>query len=148
VPVATGKQLVDRTEFDDLFRTRAIDIAQSDICYVGGLMEAKKITAMAEAASIGVAPHNPLGPKAGVAALHFAVATPNLAIQEEMVGAAPRYFAVVRGPIKMIDGHWQIPEAPGLGIKFDEQACARHPFQQEVNPTKNAVLPDGTVVDW
>jgi galactonate dehydratase len=148
VPLATGERLVDRFEFDELFRTRAVDIAQPDICHVGGLLEAKKIAAMAEAASIGVAPHNPLGPIAGVAALHFAVSTPNHVIQEEMVGAVPWYFEVVRGPIRMVDGFWQIPDAPGLGVEVDEAACARHPFQQEVIHTVNAVLDDGTIVDW
>jgi galactonate dehydratase len=148
VPIATGERLVDRFEFDDIFRSRAVDIVQPDICHVGGLMEAKKIAAMAEAASVGVAPHNPLGPIAGVAALHFAVSTPNHVIQEEMVGAVPWYFDVVQGPIRMVDGHWQIPELPGLGIEVNEAECVRYPFQQEVIHTVNAVLGDGTIVDW
>jgi galactonate dehydratase len=148
VPLATGERLVDRIEFNELFRSRAIDIAQPDICHCGGLLEAKKIAAMAEAASIGVAPHNPLGPIAGVAALHFAVSTPNHVIQEEMIGAVPWYFDVVQGPIRMIDGFWQLPEAPGLGVEVDEAACARHPFAQEVIHTTNATLEDGTIVDW
>jgi galactonate dehydratase len=148
VPIATGERLVDRFEFDDIFRSRAVDIVQPDICHVGGLMEAKKIAAMAEAASVGVAPHNPLGPIAGVAALHFAVSTPNHVIQEEMVGAVPWYFDVVQGPIRMVDGHWQIPELPGLGIEVNEAECVRYPFRQEVIHTVNAVLGDGTIVDW
>ena len=148
VPIATGERLVDRLEFEELFRGRAIDVAQPDICHVGGLLEAKKIAAMAETASIGVAPHNPLGPIAGVAALHFAISTPNHVIQEEMVGAVPWYQDVVHGPIRMIDGYWQIPNAPGLGIEVDEKACALHPYKPEVLHTTNARLSDGTVVDW
>ena len=148
VPIACGERLVDRAEFFDVFRIGAIDIAQPDICHCGGLSEAKKIAAMAEAVSIGVAPHNPLGPIAGVAALHFAVSTPNHVIQEEMVGAVPWYFDVVRGPIRMVDGCWQVPEAPGLGIEVDEAACAAHPYAPEVIHTVNAVLDDGTIVDW
>ena len=148
VPLATGERLVDRLEFDELFRTRSIDIAQPDICHVGGLLEAKKIAAMAEAASIGVAPHNPLGPIAGAAALHFAISTPNHVIQEEMVGAVPWYAEVVQGPIRMAEGYWQIPEDPGLGIEVDEAACALHPFAPEVLHTINAKIADGTVVDW
>jgi galactonate dehydratase len=148
VPIAAGERLVDRHEFDELLRLRAVDIVQPDICHCGGLLEAKKIAAMAEAASAGVAPHNPLGPIAGVAALHFAVSTPNHVIQEEMVGAVPWYHEVVRGPIRMVDGHWQIPDAPGLGIEVDEKACDLHPFKQEIIHPQNAVLPDGTVVSW
>ena len=92
-------------------------VIQPDICHCGGLLEAKKIAAMAEAFSVGVAPHNPLGPIAGVAALHFAVSTPNHVIQEEMVGAVPWYFEVVSGPIRLIDGFWQVPEAPDLASR-------------------------------
>ena len=148
VPIATGERLVDRKEFDELFRARAVDIAQPDICHCGGLGEAKKIAAMAEAIGVGIAPHNPLGPIAGVAALHFAVSTPNHVIQEEMVGAVPWYFDVVQGPIRMVNGFWQVPEQPGLGIVVDEAECARHPFAPEVIHPLNAVLDDGTIVDW
>jgi len=149
VPLACGERLTERGEFDELFRLRAIDIAQPDICHCGGLLEAKKIAAMAETASIGVAPHNPLGPIAGVAALHFAVSTPNHVIQEEMVGAVPWYGEVVEGPIRMVDGYWQVPVAPGLGITVNEEACAAHPFAPEIQlAARDGLLGDGTVVDW
>lgn len=149
VSLACGERLSERSEFDELFRIRAIDIAQPDICHCGGLLEAKKIAAMAETASIGIAPHNPLGPIAGVAALHFAVSTPNHVIQEEMVGAVSWYSEVVQGPIRMVDGYWQIPEAPGLGIVVNEKACAAHPFAPEIpHPATHAILNDGTIVDW
>ena len=148
VPLASGERLVDRSEFKALLATGAVDIVQPDICHCGGLLEAKKIAAQADAQGVGVAPHNPLGPIAGVAALHFAVSTPNHMIQEEMVGAAPWYFDVVRGPIKRVDGCWVVPEQPGLGIEVDEAECARHPYAQEVQHATNAVLGDGTIVDW
>jgi galactonate dehydratase len=148
VPLAAGERLVDRWEFEPFFQARAIDIAQPDLCHVGGFTEARKIAAMAELAGAGIAPHNPLGPLAGVAALHFDIATPNFVIQEEMVGAVPWYGEVLEGPIRMVDGHWQLPEAPGLGIEINEAVAARHPFQQEIMAATEAVLPDGTVVDW
>lgn len=148
VPLATGERLVERSEFADLLAAHAVSIIQPDICHCGGLSEAKRIAAQAEAVGVGVAPHNPLGPIAGVAALHFAVSTPNHVIQEEMVGAVPWYSEVVEGPIRMVDGYWQLPEAPGLGVEVNEAACARHPFAPEVLHSQNAVLDDGTVVDW
>ena len=148
VPIATGERLIELAEFEQLFRDRAVSIAQPDICHCGGLWETKKIAALAEAAGIGLAPHNPLGPIAGVAALHFAVSTSNHVIQEEMVGAVPWYFDVVDGPIKMVDGFWQVPTAPGLGVEVNERECARHPFEPEALHTVNAVLDDGTIADW
>ena len=148
VPLATGERLVDRAEFEPLFQARAIDIVQPDLCHVGGLGEGRKIAAMAETARCGVAPHNPLGPIAGVMALHYAIATPNFVIQEEMTGAVPWYGDVVQGPIERRDGAWQVPDVVGLGIEVDERVAERHPFAPEVIHTTNAVLADGTIVDW
>jgi galactonate dehydratase len=148
VPVATGERLVDRKEFEELFSRRAINIAQPDLCHVGGFSEGRKIAAMADTVGVGIAPHNPLGPLAGVAALHFDIATPNFVIQEEMSGVVPWYHDVVHGPIRFHDGHWQIPDRPGLGVEVDEKVAAQHPFEQEVLHATHAVLPDGTVVDW
>jgi len=148
VPIATGERLVDRKEFDDLFTLRAVHIAQPDLCHVGGFTEARKIAAAAETAGVGIAPHNPLGPIAGVAALHFAVATPNFVIQEEMSGAVPWYSTVINGPIVMSDGFWQVPELPGLGIEFNDAEANGHPFKQEYFHTQHAQMSDGTVVDW
>ncbi len=147
-PVAAGERLVDRAEFDDLFRLRALAIAQPDICHVGGLGEARKIAAAAETAGVGVAPHNPLGPLATVAALHFDVATPNFVIQEEMSGAVPWFGEVLHGLPALHEGHWAVPEKPGLGIEIDEAVAARHPYQPEVQHAAHAMLSDGTVVDW
>ncbi len=65
-----------------------------------------------------------------------------------MVGAVPRYGDIVHGPIRMVDGCWQLPQAPGLGIEVDERVAAKHPFKQEPFTSRDAVLPDGTVVDW
>lgn len=148
VHIAAGERLVGRRDFAEALKKRAFHIAQPDICHAGGLGETKKIAAMCETAGVGVAPHNPLGPIAGVAALHFGIATPNVIIQEEMSGAVPWYDAVVGWPIHRKPGRWDLPEKPGLGIEVDETEIARHPFKQEVMHATNAVLPDGTVVDW
>ncbi len=148
VPIATGERLIDRRDFEELCQLRAITIMQPDLCHCGGIWEGKKIAAMGETAMMGVAPHNPLGPIAGVSALHFDISTPNVIIQEEMVGAVPWYGEVVQGPIKMIDGAWQIPQAPGLGIEVDERVATKHPFKQEIIHSVEAKLADGTIVDW
>ncbi|MBN9009856.1 MAG: D-galactonate dehydratase, partial [Rhizobiales bacterium] len=83
-----------------------------------------------------------------VAALHFDVATPNFIIQEEMTGAVPWYFEVVRGPIRRVDGFWQVPDRPGLGVEVDLAVAAKHPFAPEPNPAREARIADGTIVDW
>ncbi|MDP3415493.1 enolase C-terminal domain-like protein [Falsiroseomonas sp.] len=147
-PIATGERLVGVREFADLLGARGANIVQPDLNHCGGLLEARKIAAFAEVAQAGIAPHNPNGPLAGIAALHFAVATPNFVIQEAMPGSVPWYHDVVRQPVVATDGYWPVPDLPGFGVEVDEKEAARHPFVQEVMHTANAVLDDGTIVDW
>ncbi len=148
VHIAAGERLIGRKDFAEALKKRAFHIAQPDICHTGGLSETKKIAAMCELAGVGLAPHNPLGPIAGVAALHFGISTPNFIIQEEMSGAVPWYETVVEWPINRRPGRWDLPEKPGLGIDVNEAEIARHPFEQEILHATNAVLADGTIVDW
>ena len=147
-PIATGERLVGFKEFEPLFREKAVHIVQPDLNHTGGILEGKRIAAAAEQAYMGVAPHNPNGPIAGAAALHFAVSTPNFVIQEEMSGAVPWYDDVVRVPMQRTGNSWAVPNSPGLGVEINEKEAAKHPFEQEVIHTCNAVLDDGTVVDW
>jgi galactonate dehydratase len=147
-PIATGERLVGFKEFEPLFAAKACHIVQPDLNHTGGILEGKRIAAAAEQAFMGVAPHNPNGPLAGAAALHFDVSTPNFVIQEEMSGAVPWYDDVVTVPMKRTGSSWAVPEGSGLGVEVNEREAAKHPFKQEVIHTASAILPDGTIVDW
>ena len=148
-PLATGERLIGLQEFESLFHLRAIDIAQPDLNHCGGLLEAKNIASAASVANIAIAPHNPNGPIAGAAALHFAISTPNHIIQEVMDKSVPWYEDVISTtPIKRNGSYWEIPNNPGFGIEVNEKEAAKHPFKQEIMPTTDAYLEDGTVVDW
>ena len=148
VPLATGERRATRFEFREIFEKQAVDVIQPDLCHCGGLLEAKKIAAMAETYYMGVAPHNPLGPVANAAALHFALSTPNFLIQEDMLTDVPWRWDVVRHQLKTENGHWLPCDAPGLGVEVNEAEAARHPFAPELMPTVNVRAPDGAVLDW
>ncbi len=148
VPIATGERLVTRYEFRPVFEKQAAHIIQPDLCHCGGLWEAKKIAAMAETYYIGVAPHNPLGPVANAAALHFDLSTPNFLIQEDMLTDVPWRWDVVQHALKTENGYWLKTDAPGLGIEVNEAAAARHPFKQEVIHALNVRAHDGAILDW
>ncbi|MGI5129802.1 enolase C-terminal domain-like protein [Pseudonocardia sp. CA-107938] len=147
-PIAAGERLVGLREFLPVFAAKAVHVVQPDLNHTGGLLEGKRIAAVADAEQVGVAPHNPNGPLAGAAALHFAASTPNFLIQEEMSGAVSWYDDVVRTPMRRTGNHWAVPTEPGLGVEVDEREAAKHPFQPEVLHSGSAVLADGTVVDW
>ena len=62
IPIATGEMLYTTFGFRELLAKGGADIIQPDVCICGGLLEMKKIAAMAEAHYVSVAPHNPCGP--------------------------------------------------------------------------------------
>ncbi|HEU5099168.1 MAG TPA: galactonate dehydratase [Roseiflexaceae bacterium] len=146
IPIATGERLVGRNQFRELFERRACHIIQPDLSHCGGLWEARKIAAMAEAYSMAVAPHNPNGPIATAAVLHFALATPNWLIQEAIASDVPWRNEVIVNPIEVVNGYIAPPTRPGLGIDVDEQAAAKYPFQPEA--MQRYFHPDGAVADW
>jgi len=148
IPIATGERLLTRHDFRQIFEKQACHIIQPDLCHCGGLWEAKKIAAMAEAYYLGVAPHNPLGPVANAAALHFALSTPNFLIQEDMLGDVPWRWDVVQSSLITKAGYWLPTSEPGLGIEVNEREAARHPFKQEVIHSLSAVAHDGAILDW
>lgn len=148
VPIATGERLVTRHQFREVFEQQACHVIQPDLCHCGGLLEGKKIAAMAEVYYMGVAPHNPLGPVANAAALHFALSTPNFLIQEDMLADVPWRWEVVRHSLETHDGYWQKNEAPGLGVEVNEVEAAKHPFQQEVMHSTTIRAGDGAILDW
>lgn len=146
IPIATGERLGGRYQFRDLLEKRACHIIQPDLSHCGGLWEARKIAAMAEAYSIAVAPHNPNGPIATAAAVQFALTTPNWIIQESITSDVPWRDEVVRNPIVAKDGYATIPIGPGLGIEVDEGEAAKHPYREEAE--QRYFHPDGSVADW
>ena len=148
-PLATGERLFTPREFAEVAETRAVAYAQPDLAHCGGLSGGRRIAAIASAAGIGIAPHNPMGPVAGAVALQFDVATPNFVIQEEAVGIVPWFEEIcATHPLALVDGGWQVPTAPGLGIEIDEAAAARRPFAPELIPALDARLSDGRVANW
>ena len=127
IPIATGEALYTKFQFNDLLRQQAADIIQPDVCVCGGLMEMKKIAAIAEGHDVVVAPHNPMGPLAGAINLHFAASTPNFLILEYRAHDKGRWRELVKNPWTPVDGHLAIPDTPGWGLEVDEDALARYP---------------------
>jgi galactonate dehydratase len=145
-PIATGERLVTRYQFRELFEKGACAIAQPDMCHCGGLWEARKIAALAETYYVSIAPHNPLGPIATAAALHFGFATPNYLIQEAIRSDVPWRDDVLTEPLPIERGFATPSTKPGLGLAIDEKEAAKHPFEQEV--ILRYWHEDGAVADW
>ncbi|MDD3931785.1 MAG: galactonate dehydratase, partial [Eubacteriales bacterium] len=153
-PIATGERLFTRWDFKKIFEQGVVDIIQPDVSHAGGILECRKISAMAEAYDVAVAPHCPLGPIALAACLQMDACTPNAFIQEQSLGIHynqgsdlldylddPKVFAYENGAVS-------ISSKPGLGIEINE-ALVR---EKSLSPHnwKNPVWrnSDGTPAEW
>ena len=129
VAISAGERLYTLKDFKELFETRAADFIQPDVSHAGGIMELKKIAAMAETYYIPFAPHNPSGPVACAATLQLAACTANFSILEIMYSDVEWRRDVTNEKLSYHDGFIRIPDGPGLGIEINEEACLEHPYQ-------------------
>ncbi|MCC7427281.1 MAG: mandelate racemase/muconate lactonizing enzyme family protein [Alphaproteobacteria bacterium] len=121
IPVAAGERRYGRYGFRALLERRAADILQPDVGNCGGVLEVKRIAAMAEAWSLMVAPHLCASPVATAATLHLDASLPNLLIQELYPYRVAEHWAVVddAAELKVKNGRMPVPTRPGLGVALD-----------------------------
>ena len=147
VPVATGERLYTKWGFRELLEKQAAAIIQPDLCHAGGILECKKIAAMAHTYYVAIAPHSPFGPLSLAAAIQLDTCTPNFYIQE--MGAGD--LDVLKEPIEFKDGYFTIPARPGLGVELDEERIAHHPYQwspgdgHAIFDRRGALAPDNPI---
>jgi galactonate dehydratase len=153
-PIATGERMYTRWGFKELLAQGIVDIIQPDLSHAGGILETRKIAAMAEAYDIAIAPHCPLGPIALASCLQLDTCSPNAFIQEQSLGIHynqgsdlldylkdPSVFQYENGFVKNLT-------APGLGIEINEEkvremAAIGHNWKNPIWRQE-----DGTVAEW
>lgn len=123
MPIAVGERLYTRYGFRRVLELHAADVLQPDVGNTGGILEAKKIAAMAEAYSMRVAPHNAGGPVSTAVALQLDACIPNFLIQELYPYRAPALFEIVdHAPeLDVRGGAVPIPDRPGWGVELVEE---------------------------
>ncbi len=116
-PICASETLATRWAFRDLLETGAAGVIMLDLSWCGGISEARKIAAMAEAWHLAVAPHDCTGPVVLCASTHLSLNAPNALVQES-VRAYHRtwYRDVVTVVPNVVDGHITVPPGPGLGL--------------------------------
>lgn len=147
-PIATGERLVGIHAFRELLEKRACSVIQPDITHCGGLSEARRIAALADAYRVSLAPHNPQGPVSTAASLELGFATPSYLICESVHSDVPwRTEICTESFVVEPEGRLVRPGTrPGLGIEIDEKEVAKHPFEQEL--PMRTFYKDGSVGDW
>ena len=128
IPLATGERMTTKAEFGTLLRTGGVQILQPALGRSGGIWETKKIAALAEAFGAQIAPHLYAGPVEWAANIHLGVTCPNLMLVECIEQGGAFHLPLIGGAITVEDGYIRAPEAPGLGIAFDEGLARAHPY--------------------
>jgi len=126
VPITASETYATRGPFLDVLRAGAIDYAMLDVSWCGGLTEARKIAALADAFQRPVAPHDCTGPVVFAASLHLAFATPNCVFQESVRAFYRGWYGdAVDGLPVPEAGVFRPPAGPGFGVRLSDALLAR-----------------------
>jgi 2-dehydro-3-deoxyphosphogalactonate aldolase len=128
IPIATGERLATKYDFGRLLRAGAAAIVQMNLGRVGGLLEAKKIAAMAEVDHVQIAPHLYCGPVVGAANIQLAACSPNFLILESIERWDGFHAQILRKPIRWENGYVIPSTDPGLGIELNEDFIKDFPY--------------------
>ena len=134
IPIAAGERHATIWGTKELIEREIVDVIQPDTGRAGGLLQMKKIAAMAEAHYITFAPHDgSLGPVAEMAAVHLCSTLPNFLILEHLEDDVPQRYEVMQPQPTIVDGFMLVPDAPGLGVDIVEEAIAQYPSTGNVS---------------
>jgi L-alanine-DL-glutamate epimerase-like enolase superfamily enzyme len=118
-PVCASETLAGRAAFRDLLETDAVGVVMLDLSWCGGISEARKIAAMAEAWQLSVAPHDCTGPVTLCASTHLGLNAPNALIQESVRAYHRGWYREVVTALPPIEGgRIGVPKGPGLGLEL------------------------------
>lgn len=126
MPTAGGESRYGVREFLPYIAANAVDIVMPDVKYCGGMLELKKIAALAEAAGMQVSPHGPASPIGNLAAAHVCAGIPNFQILEFSYGEVPWRADIVDPPEQISGGYMTLSARPGLGVGLNDRVVATH----------------------
>jgi len=121
-PICASETLGSRWAFRDLLETGVAGVVMLDVGWCGGLSEARKVAAMAEAWHLPIAPHDCTGPVVLTASTHLSLNAPNALVQESVRAFYRTWYRdLVTALPPVRDGEITIPEGPGFGIELNPE---------------------------
>ena len=128
VPIAGGERLYHRWDIRPYLEDQSLDVLQPDIGLCGGFTETKKVCDYADIYDIRIQAHVCGGPVATMASLHLETAIPNFLIHEHHTYAIKSWNRelCIQDP-QPVDGFFQAPDVPGLGIELNDEVVMRSP---------------------
>jgi galactonate dehydratase len=126
MPTAGGESIHGVAGFYPYIRAEAVDIVMPDVKVCGGMLEMKKIAALAEGAGLIASPHGPASPIGNLAAAHVIATIPNFNILEFSYGEIPWRAELIDPPEQIVGSALVLSERPGLGVKLNEKTAAKY----------------------
>ena len=126
IRTAGGELILGVKGFYPYIRGQAVDIVMPDPKFCGGLLELKKIGAMAEGAGLLVSPHGPASPVGTTAAAHVCATLPNFLILESAYGEVPWRAELIDPPEQIVDSALPLSAKPGFGITLNERTAKKY----------------------
>jgi galactonate dehydratase len=119
IPIAHSETMATRYQLKDFLEAKALDILMFDLCWCGGITEAKKMCDMADAYHIPSTPHTCGGPLLFVASAHLSTAIPNFIYMESNYWKYTHQFPYFINNVPVpVNGFVSAPEGPGLGVEI------------------------------
>ncbi|MFV0358231.1 mandelate racemase/muconate lactonizing enzyme family protein [Tropicimonas sp.] len=115
-----------QTWYREMFGRGAIDVANFDMTWIGGLTEGQRISHMALAHDRTIAPHDCTGPVTLLANLQLMAASPNTLIAETVRSHLEGFYREVVTEMPVVkDGHISAPAGPGIGSALNPDVLRR-----------------------
>ena len=134
VAVAGGEQDNDLAQWRRMINMNAVDIAQPDVCYIGGLTRALRVARMAHKAGKLCIPHSSNVSMVSVFTLHMLGAIPNSKYIEFTIDGtselARESQAMYEPQLTVVDGKVMIPNGPGWGVTFKKEWLESAKYQK------------------
>ncbi len=116
IPIAAGESEYTAFDIRDLLEIRALDVIQPDAAIIGGITETMRVAALAHAQQVELAPHCWGSAFSFMAGLSVALASPAAVVIEFSAGGNPMMYELVDHAIQPVEGYFEVPTAPGLGL--------------------------------
>ena len=123
---AGGEQIHGVKGFYPYIKAEAVDVVMPDVKVTGGMLELKKIAAMAEGAGLMTSPHGPASPIGNAAAAHVMATVPNFEIFEFSYGEVPWRSELVDPPERVENSSLILSDRPGTGYTINERTAAKY----------------------
>jgi len=117
--ICASETLSYRWGFKDYLQTGVAGVAMLDLSWCGGLSEARKIAAMADAWQLPVAPHDCTGPVVWAASTHLSLHAPNALVQESVRAFFTGWYKELVTELPVVEnGMISLNNKPGLGLEL------------------------------